>query len=123
VDNVGQEPHHMLHLEAKLLEMLPLFGLLPIIQKDIRFGRVGGGLNADPVGAPVLHLLVSTRLDAPDELLDGLERPPSSSTVFQVSVSLAPPPPDVPASSSSVGMWSSHDRRSRRNPGAIPSIP
>ena len=66
----------MLHPEAKLLEMLPLFGLLPIIQKDIRFGRVGGGPNADPVGAPVLHLLVDARLDALDELLDRLERPP-----------------------------------------------
>ena len=66
----------MLHPEAKLLEMLPLLGLLPIIQKDIRFGRVGGGPNADPVGAPVLHLLVGARLDASNELLDGLERPP-----------------------------------------------
>jgi len=75
--------------------MFPLFGLLPIIQKDVRLRRIGGGPNADPVRAPVLHLLVSTRLDAPDELFDGLERPPvaqeqvdeegnrpSSSTVF-----------------------------------------
>jgi len=76
VDNVGQEPHHMLHPEAKLLEMLPLFGLLLIIHKDIRLGWVGGGPNADPTGAPVLHLLLRARLDAPDELLDSLERPP-----------------------------------------------
>ena len=41
---------------------------------------------------------------------------PSSSTVFQVPVSLPPPPPDFLASSSSAGMRSSHDRRSRRNP-------
>ena len=66
----------MLHPEAKLLEMLPLFGLLPIIQKDVRLGRVGGSSNADPIGAPVFHLLLRARLDTPDELLDGLERPP-----------------------------------------------
>ena len=66
----------MLHPEAKLLDMLPLFGLLPIIQENVWLGRIGGGPNADPVGAPVLHLLVGARLDAPDELLDGLERPP-----------------------------------------------
>ena len=66
----------MFHPEAKLLEMFPLLGLLPIIQKDVRLGRIGGGPNADPVRAPVLHLLVSMHLDAPDELFDGLERPP-----------------------------------------------
>jgi len=66
----------MLHPEAKLLEMFPLFCLLPIIQKDVRLGRIGGGPNADPVKAPVFHLLVSARLDAPDELFDGLKRPP-----------------------------------------------
>jgi len=76
VDDIEQEPHHVLHPEVKLLEMFPLFGLLPIIQKDVRLGRVGGSPNADPVGAPVLHLLIGARLDAPDELLDGLERPP-----------------------------------------------
>ena len=41
----------MLHLEAKLLEMFPLFGLLPIIHKDIRLGWIGGGPNANPTGA------------------------------------------------------------------------
>ena len=66
----------MLHPEAKLLEMLPLFGLLPIIHKYIRLGWVGGGPNADSIGATVLNLLLRTRLDAPDELLDSLERPP-----------------------------------------------
>ena len=66
----------MLHPEAKLLEMFPLFGLLPIIHKDVRLGWVGGGPNADPTGAPVLHLLLRACLDAPDELLDSLERPP-----------------------------------------------
>ena len=62
----------MLHPEAMLLEMLPLFGLLPIIHKDIRLGWVGGGPNADPTGALVLHLLLRACLDAPDELLDSL---------------------------------------------------
>ena len=76
VDDVGQEPHHMLHPEAKLLEMLPLFGLLPIVHKNVRLGWVGGGPDADPVGAPVFHLLLRARLNAPDELLDRLERPP-----------------------------------------------
>jgi len=66
----------MLHLEVKLLKMLPLFGLLPIIHKDVRLGRVGGGPNADPIWAPVLHLLLRARLDALDELLDGPERSP-----------------------------------------------
>jgi len=66
----------MLHPKAKLLEMLPLLGLLPIVHKDVRLGWVGGGPDADPVGAPVLHLLLRARLDTPDELLDGLERPP-----------------------------------------------
>ena len=51
VDDVRQEPHHVLHLEAKLLEMFPLFGLLPIIHKDIRLGWIGGGPNANPTGA------------------------------------------------------------------------
>ena len=63
----------MLHPEAKLLEMLPLLGLLPIVHTDVRLGRVSGGPNADPVGAPVLHLQIGARLDAPDELLDGLK--------------------------------------------------
>ena len=66
----------MLHAKAKLLVMFPLFGLLPIIHKNIRLGWVGGGPNADPIGALVLHLLLRARLDASDELLDGLERPP-----------------------------------------------
>jgi len=66
----------MLHPEVKLLEMFPLFGLLPIIQKDVRLGRVGGTPNADPVRAPVFHLLIRAHLDAPDEFFDGLERPP-----------------------------------------------
>ena len=66
----------MLHPEAKLLEMLPLLGLLPIVHKDVRLGRVGGGPNADPVGALVLHLLIGARLDTPNELLNSLERPP-----------------------------------------------
>ena len=66
----------MLHPEAKLLDMLPLFGLLPIIQENVWHGRIGGGPNADPVGAPVLRLLIGPCLDASDELLDGLERPP-----------------------------------------------
>ena len=65
----------MLHPEAKLLEMFPLFGLLLIIHKDVRVGWVGGGPNADPVGALVFHLL-RARLDTPDELLDSLEQPP-----------------------------------------------
>ena len=54
----------MLHPEAKLLEMLPLFGLLPIIHKDIRLGWVGGVPNADPTRAPVLHLLLRACFDA-----------------------------------------------------------
>jgi len=76
LDDVGPEPHHMLHPEVKLLEMLPFLGLLPIVHKDVRLGWVGGGPDADPVEAPVLHLLLRARLDALDELLDGLERPP-----------------------------------------------
>ena len=74
----------MFHPEAKLLEMFPLLGLLPIIQKDVRLGRIGGGPNTDPVRAPVLHLLVSTRLDAPDELFDGLERPLLTVLKYQI---------------------------------------
>jgi len=66
----------VLHLEVKLLEMFPLLGLLPIIHKDVRLGWVGGGPNADLTGAAVLHLLLRACLDAPDELLDSLERPP-----------------------------------------------
>jgi hypothetical protein len=66
----------MLHLEAKLVEVFLHFGLLPIIQKDVRLGRVGGGPDANPVRAPVLHFLLRARLNAPDELLDGLERFP-----------------------------------------------
>jgi len=73
VDDIRQEPHHVLHPEAELLEVFPLFGLLTIIQKDVVLGRIGGGPNADPVGAPVLHLQIGARLDAPDELLDGLK--------------------------------------------------
>ena len=30
----------------------------------------------DPIRAPVFHLPIRTRLDASDELFDGLERPP-----------------------------------------------
>ena len=41
MDDVGQEPHHVFHIEAKLLEMFPLLGLLPIVQKDVRLGRIG----------------------------------------------------------------------------------
>jgi len=63
----------VLHLEVKLLEMFPLFSLLPIIHKDIRLGWVGGGPNVDLTGAPVLHLLLRARLDTPDKLLDSLE--------------------------------------------------
>ena len=63
----------MLHPNAKLIEMLPLFSLLLIIHKNISLGWVGGGPNADPTGAPVLHLLLRVRLDTPDELLDSLE--------------------------------------------------
>ena len=66
----------MLHLEAKLLEMFPLLDLLLIVQKDVRLGRVGGGLNTDPVRAPVFHFLIRAHLDASDEFFDGLERPP-----------------------------------------------
>ena len=66
----------MLHPEVKFLEMFPLLGLLPIIQKDVRLGRIGGGPNTDPVGAAVFHLLIGARLDAPDKLFDGLERHP-----------------------------------------------
>ena len=66
----------MLHPEAKLLEMFPLLGLLSIVQKDVRLGRVGGGPNTDPVRAPVFHFLIRARLDAPDEFFDVLERPP-----------------------------------------------
>jgi hypothetical protein len=76
IDDVRQEPHHVLHPEAKLLEMFPLLGLLPIIHKDVRLGWVGGGPNADLIGAPVFHLLLRAHLDTPDELLDTLERPP-----------------------------------------------
>ena len=76
IDEVGQEPHHVLHPEVKLLEMFPLFGLLPFIHKGVRLGWVGGGPNADPIRAPVFHLLLHARLDTPDELLDSLERPP-----------------------------------------------
>ena len=76
IDDVGQEPHHMLHPKAKLLKMLPLLSLLPILHKDVRLGWLGGGPDADPVGAPVLHILLRARLDASNELLDGLERPP-----------------------------------------------
>ena len=66
----------MLHPQAKLLNVLPLLGLLPVVQKDIGFGWIGGSLDADPVGTPVLHLLVGARLDTSDELLDSFERPP-----------------------------------------------
>ena len=66
----------MLHPEVKLLEMLPLLGLLPIVHENVRLGWVGGGLDADPVGAPVLRLLLRARLNTPDELVDRLERPP-----------------------------------------------
>ena len=58
VNHVRQEPHRVLHPQAKLLDVLPLLGLLPVVQKDIGFGRIGGSPDADPVGTPVLHLLV-----------------------------------------------------------------
>ena len=64
----------MLHLETKLLEVLPLLRLLPIVDNDIGLFRTSGGTKADPPGAPVFHLLLRARLDASDELLHGLER-------------------------------------------------
>ena len=63
----------MLNPEAELLDVLPLFGLIPIIQEDVGLRRIGGSPDADPVGALILHLLVGLRLDAANELLDGLE--------------------------------------------------
>ena len=66
----------MLHLEAELLDVLPLLSLLPIVQEDVGLRRIGGSPDANPIGAPVLHLLVGPHLDAADELLDGLEGPP-----------------------------------------------
>jgi len=66
----------MLHPKAELLDVLPFFGLLPVVQENVGFRRVGGSPDADPVGAPVLHLLVGARLDASDELLNSLEQPP-----------------------------------------------
>ena len=56
--------------------MLPLLSLLPIVQKDVGLRRIGGSPDADPIGAPVLNLLVSPRLDAANKVLDGLEGPP-----------------------------------------------
>ena len=122
----------MLHPKAELLDMFPLLRLLPIVEEDVGLRRVVGGPDTDAVGAPVLHLPVSPRLNTADEALDGLEgapmaqeqvdeawNRPSSSTVFQVP-SLVP---DAPISSSSEGKRSSHARRSRRNPRAIPSMP
>jgi hypothetical protein len=95
VYNVRQEPHRVLHPKAELLDVLPLLGFLPIVQKNVGLGRIGESPDADPIGAPVLHRLVGPRLDAADELLDDLEGPPwrrnkstregnrpSSSTVF-----------------------------------------
>ena len=143
----------MLHPKAELLDVLPLLCLLPIVQKDVRLGRVVGGPDADPIGAPVLHLPVGPCLDTADEILDGLEGAPMAQE--QVDEAWEPPVvvdeaweppvvvdeaweppvvvdeaweppvvvPDVPISSSSEGKRSSHARRSRRNPGAIPSMP
>jgi len=80
----------MLHPKAELLDVFPLLGLLPVIQEDVRLGRIGGSTDADPIGAPVLHLQVSPRLDTANEILHGLEgspmtsegNRPSSSTIF-----------------------------------------
>ena len=66
----------MLHPQAELLDVLPFLRLLPVVQKDVGFGWVGGSPDMDPIGTLVLHLLVSACLDASDELLDGFERPP-----------------------------------------------
>jgi len=62
----------VLHPEAELLNVLPFLSLLPIVEEDVGLRRIGGSPDADLVGAPVLHLLVGPRLDAADELLDGL---------------------------------------------------
>ena len=66
----------MLHPKAELLDVFPLLCLLPIVQEDVRLGRVVGGPDADPIRAPVLHLPVGPRLYAADEILDGLEGAP-----------------------------------------------
>ena len=66
----------MLHPKAELLDVFPFFYLLPIVQEDVRLGRIGGGPDADPIGAPVLHLPVSPCLDTADKVLDGLEGAP-----------------------------------------------
>jgi hypothetical protein len=76
VDNVGHEAHDVLHPKTKLLEVLPLFRLIPIIHHDIGLVRRSGGSKADPPWTPVLHLLLRTCLDASDELLHCLERTP-----------------------------------------------
>jgi hypothetical protein len=63
----------VLHPQAKLLDVFPLPSLLLIIWEDVGLRQIGGSPDADPIGAPILHLLVGPRLDAMDELLDGLE--------------------------------------------------
>ena len=72
IDDVRQEPHHVLHPKAGLLDVFPLLGLLPIVQEDVGLGWIGRSPDADPIGAPVLHLPVSPRHNAADKVLDGL---------------------------------------------------
>jgi len=50
----------VLHPQAKLLDVLPLLGLLPVIQEDVGFGRIGGSPDADPVGT-LLGILNANR--------------------------------------------------------------
>ena len=52
---------------------IPLLSLLPIVQEDVGLRRVGGSPDVDPIGAPILYLLVGLHLDAAAELLNGLE--------------------------------------------------
>ena len=66
----------MLHPKVELLDVFPLLRLLPIVEEDVGLRRVVGGPDTDAVGAPVLHLPVGPRLDAADEVLDGLEGAP-----------------------------------------------
>ena len=79
----------MLHPKAELLDVFPLLRLLPIVKKDVRLRRVVGSPDADPIGAPVLHLPVGPCLDAADEVLDGLEGAPMAQE--QVDEAWEPP--------------------------------
>ena len=64
----------MLHPEMKLLEVLPLLGLLPIIHHNVGLIRRRGGSKADPSRTPMLELFLHAHLNASDKLLDRLER-------------------------------------------------